>query len=114
LVASFSLVVPDLAFAEIGNALWRRIRNGDISIEKAQDLVPVLSLSIFEVRATQPFISRALIVAAALNHPIYDCIYLALAEHLGIPFVTADQRFLQAIRRNPVHEVQVSALADFS
>lgn len=113
LVASFSLIVPDLAFGEIGNALSTRIRKGEITVEKAQNLVSVLNLSVFDVRPAQPLISRALAVAAALNHPIYDCIDLALAEHLGIPFVTADNRFLTAIQRNPVREVQVTALADF-
>jgi predicted nucleic acid-binding protein len=34
-------------------------------------------------------------LARRLNHPIYDCVYLALAERERARFVTADQRLLR-------------------
>ena len=34
-------------------------------------------------------------LAIELDHPAYDCIYLALALERGVPFVTADQRLLR-------------------
>jgi predicted nucleic acid-binding protein len=33
-----------------------------------------------------------------LDHPVCDCLYLALAHAEGLPFVTADQRLLSAVR----------------
>jgi predicted nucleic acid-binding protein len=33
-----------------------------------------------------------------LHHPIYDCLYVALADLEGVPVVTADQRLLAAVR----------------
>jgi predicted nucleic acid-binding protein len=112
LVDRFGLIVPDILYGEIGNALWTRVRRGEISVVRAQSLVSLLGLSAFDVRPVQPFIPRALRIAATLDHPIYDCIYLALAESLNLPLVTADARFLRALRRHPFPGV--SALADFA
>lgn len=36
----------------------------------------------------------ALKLSLALDHPIYDCLYLALAEKLDAPLISADQRLL--------------------
>jgi predicted nucleic acid-binding protein len=110
-VDRFSLIVPDILYGEIGNALWTRVRTGEISVARAQSLISLLGLSVFDSRPIQPFVPRALLVAATLDHPIYDCIYLALAESLNLPFVTADARFLRALRRYPFPAV--TALADF-
>lgn len=38
-------------------------------------------------------IDAALQLAIDLNHPIYDCLYLALAIRLDTHVVTADRRF---------------------
>ena len=44
-----------------------------------------------------PVMPRALRLAVDLEHPIYDCIYLALAEQVGDELLTADRRFLAAV-----------------
>ena len=40
----------------------------------------------------------ALRLALLLDHPIYDCLYLALALQTHPPLVTADRRFVAAHR----------------
>lgn len=40
---------------------------------------------------------RALELALMLGLPVYDCIYLALAERLDGTLITADKRFLDAL-----------------
>ena len=39
----------------------------------------------------------ALRIAAALRHPAYDCVYLALARQIGATLVTADERFMNLV-----------------
>ena len=41
---------------------------------------------------------RASTIALELDHPVYDCIYLACTEIEGVPLVTADRR-LQAVSK---------------
>jgi predicted nucleic acid-binding protein len=48
-------------------------------------------------------------LAIDLNHPAYDCFYLAMAIAEDIPLVTADRRFLTACMASP-HAGRVRAL----
>jgi predicted nucleic acid-binding protein len=38
------------------------------------------------------------VIARELDHAIYDCLYLALAEAEEVAMVTADRRLLAAVR----------------
>jgi predicted nucleic acid-binding protein len=40
-------------------------------------------------------------LATDLDHPIYDCFYLALAVQEQLPVVTADQRFYDVVHKHP-------------
>jgi predicted nucleic acid-binding protein len=40
-------------------------------------------------------------LAVDLDHPVYDCFYLALAVQEQYPVVTADRRFHDAVRAHP-------------
>jgi predicted nucleic acid-binding protein len=91
------LMAPVLWLTEAANALWRRARIGDITAEQAivrlSDLrkAPVASL------AVEPHLERALGLAIEIGHPVYDCIYLALALHHDTHVVTADRRFAATV-----------------
>ena len=41
--------------------------------------------------------SRATAIARELDHPVYDCFYLAVSEALDVPLVTADGRLLARV-----------------
>jgi predicted nucleic acid-binding protein len=56
--------------------LWAGIIRGDI-----------------ELFAEDADLHRALNLSLELNHPLQDCIYLALAERLDAPLITADEKF---------------------
>jgi len=90
------LIAPDLWLAEAANGLWRHVRLREISTAQAlqflRDLIdaPVTSMP------AEPHLPAALHLAIELRHPIYDCLYLALALHEGTHVVTADRRFATA------------------
>jgi predicted nucleic acid-binding protein len=94
--------------------LWFHIRRGSSDLNDALALLDRLQKLGFSVRPIAPFVTRALAIGTALAHPIYDCLYLALAESLGVPLVTADQRFNAALRRAALDTVPVHALSDFA
>ena len=95
LTASVDRHAPDLILAETANVLWKKARRGEIEaphgyFREAANLPDVLVLH----RCQELFV-RAGTIALELDHPAYDCIYLACAEVEGVPLVTADRR-LQA------------------
>ena len=93
------LMAPVLWLAEAGNVLWRKARTGEITAVQANARLcellkaPIASLPI------EPHLERALGLALVIGHPIYDCIYLALALDHDTHVVTADRRFASAASR---------------
>jgi predicted nucleic acid-binding protein len=95
LLSQDALSAPQLILAEVGNALWKRIVRGEMGdsegavadIGRLPEMVALMNDS-----ALAP---RALELACELGHAIYDCFYLAAAEHQGDVLVTADRRLLR-------------------
>jgi len=54
---------------------------------------------------------NALRIAVQLDHPVYDCVYLALAVETGLQLLTADQRLFRAASRDEAFEPLVELLA---
>jgi predicted nucleic acid-binding protein len=96
------LVAPELLFAEASNALWVMCRRGDITQADFAEAIGVLRAAPVAI----PVPMRQLAAAAArlavdLDHPTYDCFYLALAVQEQLPVVTADQRFYGVVSKHP-------------
>ena len=85
-----SLVAPDLIVAEVCNALWRKLRAGEIAPAQAEAGVESLAGIFDDLVASGRLAVRAFAIAEALRHPVYDCFYLALAEQGDTRLVTAD------------------------
>jgi predicted nucleic acid-binding protein len=96
-----ALVAPDLLVAETCNAGWRLLRSGRIA--RAQfDSIPIKLPRYFaELVALAALAPRAGDIAVQLDHPVYDCFYLALAEARQLPLVTADARLLARLAGSP-------------
>ena len=92
------LVAPDFIVVEVGNVLWKKLRRGELTAIQAVSGVRELP-TYFEQPARSALLApRAIAIAAALAHPVYDCLYLACAERFESPFVTADARFASIAR----------------
>ncbi|NJM35909.1 MAG: type II toxin-antitoxin system VapC family toxin [Rhodomicrobium sp.] len=94
-----TLIAPDLIHAECGSAIWRYVRANVISEDKAKAIMPRLLLRLDRFTAISELTDEALNLAIALNHPIYDCFYLALARQEAAPLVTADKRLAALAER---------------
>jgi predicted nucleic acid-binding protein len=90
-------LAPDLLLVEVANALWRKTTAKEISPREADAAIDLVSQSGIDLRPTGPLLPRAMHVARRLDHPVYDCVYLALAERERAALVTADQRLLRRL-----------------
>lgn len=86
------LIAPSLIVAEVANAFWKRIGRGVSSIEQASDAMEWLPTALSALEPMQPLGADAIRLAVAHNHPVDDCLYLALARREDAPLVTADEK----------------------
>jgi predicted nucleic acid-binding protein len=93
------LIAPALWLAEAANALWRHVRLGELNREQALARLSELEQAPIASLAIEPHVAKALQLATEAHHPVYDCIYLALALHQRAHVVTDDRRFLAAAAR---------------
>lgn len=114
LAGTYHLVAPDFARLEVGNTLWSRVHAGQFDGGIAQRFLDLLDESEIDTVPSAPLVSRALALATEIDHPIYDCVYLALAERVRCALVTADNRFVAALRKIGLSNPSVHSLADFS
>ena len=94
-----ALAAPDLLIAECANILWKKVRRNELSEQEAVFAAGLLARADIELMAMRPYLEAAVRIAVALDHPAYDCIYIALAEAEGLRFVTADMSLLRKIGR---------------
>lgn len=96
---SHPLSAPAFLLLELSNALWKKVRQGQlVPLQAAAGLAEISS--IVELTSTLGLEARALEIGLEIAHPIYDCLYLALAEAIDQPVVTADKRFIQSCERS--------------
>ncbi len=91
------ILAPDLLLVEVANALWKKAMSREISPPEADRAFELVSESGIDLRPTVPLLTRAMEIARRLDHPVYDCVYLALADREQASFVTADRRLLRRV-----------------
>ena len=105
------LQAPRLMASEVANALWRKVRLGEVDRGRAGLLVAAMSEMPVRWSADETVCADAVRLALALDRPVYDCMYLALAHRLGARLVTADAHFANALASTE-HDGTVTMLAD--
>jgi predicted nucleic acid-binding protein len=97
-LATRSLSAPDILLAECASALWAKVRRREIAEDEASAALTTLGAAPVVMTAVPILVADALRLAFLLTHPIYDCLYLALSLQTQTPLVTADRRFVGAVR----------------
>mgnify|MGYP003869530629 CR=1 FL=1 len=108
-LGQLSIAVPVLLFYEINNLLESAVRSRRIEHDDAlQALDDFLALNL-TAYSSESLLKRALRIALSFDISSYDASYLALAEELKIPFITADQKLI-----NKVESKFLVSLKDFA
>src|SRR5690349_9037073 len=113
IVAAEDVIAPDLLLAELANACWAAARRGLLTATQAADMPSALRLYMAVLHSLEPLARRAIHIAQTLDHPVYDCFYVALAEREAAPLVTADRRLLAKLAGTPWAGIAVD-LASFA
>jgi predicted nucleic acid-binding protein len=95
------IIAPDLLAYEITNALYRKVRKGEITLDRAKEALAEISLAEIEFDFSSDFAlsTRAIELANHFNLlATYDSHYLALAERKGCELWTADLRMWNSVK----------------
>ena len=97
-----TLIAPELWLVEAANALWRRARRGEMSEAQAKERLTWLCGAPVSAAPIGRDLLAAAGLASALDHPVYDCLYLALAIREDTHVITADHRFHAVVEASPM------------
>jgi predicted nucleic acid-binding protein len=95
------LLAPDLIVAEVCNVAWKRLRADEITLTHAIRAMAQIARMVDVLSPLADLAPRAIEIARALDHPAYDCFYLALAEREHTDLVTADDVLVRRVARTP-------------
>lgn len=95
------LIAPELVVAEVLNAAWAAARRGQLEAAQVGGIARSLPRFFHRLVPLRDMAFRAATIAQALDHPVYDCFYLALAERENTNVVTSDGRLLARVENTP-------------
>jgi predicted nucleic acid-binding protein len=90
-------VVPDLVYCETGNAMWQKVRRGQITSRDAQKALEGIRDAPLTTYPSRALVSSALELALRLHCTVYDGCYLGLAVLSNCPLVTGDRHLATLI-----------------
>jgi len=86
---------PSLLRVELASALWKNCQRNYISQDQMRDaLTSIEKTTIAFWYDTDLLLPAAIELAFSIQHHVYDCLYLTLAQQLGSPLITADKQLL--------------------
>jgi len=88
------VLAPELMLTEVSNALWRLQRAGQLQVEGLQQCLSRGAALVDHIEPDRHLQVEALALACHLDHPVYDCLYLALARREAALLLTADQKLM--------------------
>ena len=95
---SVQLSAPDWIMLEIAHVAFKKWRDHEMEEEQARSMVQALPYYFARLHPAARLTDRALAIALALKHPVYDCLYLACAEMTESIVVTADKQLCESVR----------------
>jgi len=114
LASSHEYVSPDLLFPEAGNAIWKKVRRGELTADEGQHLVGDLSAVAVEAIAMRGLVPDAYALALSTGLTVYDATYVALAVRLETQMITADDRLRRTLASHPPIAAFVRSVEDFA
>jgi predicted nucleic acid-binding protein len=96
-----TLLAPDLIWAEVGNALWRKWREGELSAEDVRGILNDFRRFPLRIQSNESLYEVAWPAAQSNGRTFSDSLYLGLAMSVDCPLVTADLHLYQSLRDTP-------------
>jgi len=86
------VLAPELMLTELANTLWKLRRADRLNDLDPQELLAEARELVDRLEPDRHLQAEALALACHLNHPVYDCLYLALARREAASLISGDRR----------------------
>lgn len=93
------VMAPELMLSEVANTLWKLQRAGHLADLDPQQLLADARDLVDRVEADRHLQAEALALACHHDHPVDDCLYLALARREAATLISMDRRLQQLAER---------------
>jgi predicted nucleic acid-binding protein len=94
-----AFLAPDIFIPEICNVVWKKVKIQEITAEQGQAIVTSVPMVIDHIVPSSEVAERAFALAVQFNHPVYDCLYLALAERESVTLITDDAKLVTIAKK---------------
>ena len=102
------VVSTDLVVKEVGNALWKKIIRGEMTLKIAQEILSDLAKgTAIKLLDQKEHLAKALEIAVRNKITIYDALFIALAKNLNTELITSDTRQAKAAKKEGVETIIV-------
>jgi len=91
------IIVPDLLLYEISNALRYNPKFNENDVKDAID--SIINMGIRILIPSGEILKKAIDMSFLYGITLYDAYYVALADELKIPFITADKKLFDKIKK---------------
>ena len=88
---------PDFVLIELANIFWKKARLGEIGDPQPYFRELSRVREAVDLTSSADLIERVAQIAAQIDHPVYDCLYIACAEATGSTLITADRRLVNTV-----------------
>ncbi|WP_414584947.1 type II toxin-antitoxin system VapC family toxin [Scytonema sp. PCC 10023] len=87
-----TLHIPEFCLLECTNVLWKQVRFHGLPPINAEQITQELLRLPFQVESVSHLLPNALEIGLTYQLAVYDSLYIALAQYLGLPLITVDDR----------------------
>lgn len=94
----WEFLAPDLIYAEYGNIIWKKQVFQGFDIADANSALEDFQNIQFAITPARFIFKEAFQIAVKHKRTFYDSLYLALSIRENCEFVTADEKFYNAVR----------------
>ena len=90
-------IVPDLFWAELGNIMWKAVRQGRWTKAAADNALAEMMNRNLPTVPTVGLLDQAFAIATTFDRSVYDSLYVALAIISKAELVSADEKLANAL-----------------
>ena len=92
ILQKYEMIAPGLLVSEVQNVMWKKHRLGQVTREQGEIVASTISSFFRHIEADEKLIESAWEIAVEHDHPIYDCLYIVLAQKTDALLATFDRR----------------------